>query len=84
MLLQFISVLALILSILGNILINCKKRLGFIVWIISNIFWLIVNFIGNTNYSQVLMYIIYVVINADGYLKWKKHEDSKDDCTAFN
>ncbi len=64
------SVISLILSLCGNILINHKKKIGFIVWILSNISWIIVNFMGDPNYPQILMYVVYLILNIIGYCRW--------------
>lgn len=42
----WVSALALIFSVVGNLLVNIKKRYGFLVWIISNIIWIAVNVMG--------------------------------------
>ena len=69
-----LSIIALILSLVGNILVNYKKKLGFIIWISSNVFWIVVNFIGEMNYPQVIMYLVYAVLNVQGYINWRKGE----------
>ena len=72
MLLQILSIIALLLSITGNLLINHKKKSGFIIWIVSNVFWITINFKSTPNYPQVLMYVVYMFINWDGFIKWKR------------
>ena len=67
-----LSIIALIFSLAGNILVNFKKKLGFIIWIISNVFWIVVNFIGDMNYPQVIMYLVYVGLNIQGYINWSR------------
>ena len=69
-----ISIIALILSLVGNVLVNYKRKLGFIIWISSNVFWIAVNFMGEMNYPQVIMYLIYVGLNLQGYINWRKSE----------
>lgn len=69
-----LSIIALVLSLLGNILVNYKKKLGFIIWISSNVFWIVVNFLGDVNYPQVIMYIVYAILNVQGYVNWRKSE----------
>ena len=69
-----LSIIALILSLVGNILVNYKKKLGFIIWISSNVFWIVINFLGDVNYPQVIMYLIYVCLNVQGYINWRKSE----------
>lgn len=73
-LLNAVSFCALLLSILGNLLVNCKRKSGFVVWIASNAFWVAVNFIGPTNWSQVVLFAIYTLLNAHGYIKWSKRQ----------
>jgi len=72
-----LSIIALILSLVGNILVNYKKKLGFIIWISSNVFWIIVNFIGEMNYPQVIMYLIYAGLNVQGYVNWSRKKEIK-------
>lgn len=68
-----LSVLALVMSLTGNIFINFKKRFGYIVWIVSNVLWIIINFTDHLNVSQVIMYLVYTVLNAQGYILWSKN-----------
>lgn len=72
MLLHVLSVLSLILSLAGNILVNYKKRYGFVVWIASNISWIVVNLVGYTNWPQIIMYIVYAVLNVQGFILWSR------------
>jgi len=75
----FLSIVALILSLVGNILVNYKNKTGFIIWILSNIFWIIINFLSEVNYPQVLMYLIYTTLNVQGLMLWKKKK-KKEEC----
>ena len=72
-----LSIIALILSLVGNILVNYKRKLGFIIWISSNVFWIVVNFLGDVNYPQVIMYIVYAILNVQGYINWSKSKEIK-------
>lgn len=72
-----LSIIALILSLIGNILVNYKKKLGFIIWIISNVFWIVVNFLGDVNYPQVIMYLVYAGLNVQGYINWSRKKEIK-------
>ena len=74
MLLNLLSFLALASSLCGNALVNYKRRIGFIVWIASNILWILVNLLGQTNWCQVLMFIAYMCLNAQGWLVWGRKE----------
>lgn len=67
-----LSILGSIFSLGGNILIALKKRSGWIAWIVGNIAWIAVNFLGEMNIPMVLMYVAYFVINIIGFVSWAK------------
>ena len=77
-LLQIFSIISLILSLSGNLLINHKRKIGFYIWIASDITWIIVNFLGKPNYPQILMYIVYMIINIEGIIRWSKNKNKKE------
>lgn len=63
------------LSLAGNVLINFKKKIGYIIWITSNVAWIAVNLISvQPNYPQIIMYLIYIGLNVQGYMYWRKHK----------
>ena len=68
------SFVALVLSLAGNALINFRKRIGFFVWILSNVAWIAVNMMGTPNWSQIAMFVVYTALNAHGWMKWGKIE----------
>jgi len=61
----------MIFSLGGNILIMEKKRVGWLAWIVGNILWIVINFIDVLNIPMVIMYVVYLIINIGGYIKWK-------------
>lgn len=67
-----ISTLALILSLVGNIYVNYQKRIGFVIWTLSNVVWIIVNFMSVLNIPQVVMYLVYMCLNIHGFIMWSK------------
>ena len=67
-----LSIIATILSLGGNILIAIKKRSGWLVWILGNIVWILINFLSVMNVPMVLMYVVYFILNIIGYINWKK------------
>lgn len=79
--LNTISNIALALSLGGNIFINYKKRIGYIIWIVGNFAWITVNFVsGFPNYQQIAMYLVYSVLNIHGFIKWgKANRDTNKD-----
>ena len=68
------SFVALVLSLAGNALINFRKRIGFFVWILSNVAWIAVNMMGTPNWSQIVMFVVYIVFNVHGWIAWGKIE----------
>ena len=67
-----LSIIGTILSLGGNIFIAKKNRIGWLIWLIGNVVWIAVNFLGNPNIPMVLMYVIYMIINIIGFMKWKE------------
>lgn len=67
-----LSIIGTILSLGGNIFIAKKNRIGFVLWFIGNVVWIAVNFFGNPNIPMILMYVVYMVINIVGFIKWGK------------
>ena len=70
----FVSILGAIFSLGGNVLIMLKKRSGWLMWIFGNICWILYNFLTNFNLPMVLMYLVYLIINIIGFIKWKDKE----------
>ncbi len=66
------SFVALVLSLAGNALINFRKRIGFFVWILSNVAWIAVNMMGTPNWSQIVMFVVYVALKVHGWVSWGK------------
>ena len=79
MLVSIISWSATALSLFGQILINNKKKAAFPVWIISNILWIVVNIIGTFNTANVVMYIVYTIMNFVGLWNWVRSEKREKD-----
>lgn len=69
-----VSILGSVFSLGGNVLIMLKKKSGWITWIIGNLLWILYNFLSEFNLPMVLMYVVYMVINIMGFLKWKRSE----------
>ena len=69
-----LSILGTIFSLGGNLLIIKKKKNGWLAWIVGNLLWILINFLGTMNIPMVIMYCVYLVINILGYIEWKKKE----------
>jgi hypothetical protein len=71
-LILILSILGTFFSLGGNILIILKKRIGWLAWILGNILWITVNLIGVCNWPMVLMYVVYLIINIFGFVRWRR------------
>ena len=67
-----LSLLAFCCTITGNLLINNRRRLGFVIWSIGDVLWIIIEFVCGINWFRFMMFFTYIIVNVDGYLKWKK------------
>ena len=76
-LVQSLGPIALILSLVGAFFNARKKIVGFYIWTLSNIFWILLNvhlyIQGNPEVvSQIIMFLIYSILNFYGIYQWKK------------
>lgn len=77
---NILSATALMLSIVGNLLINNKIRFGYVIWITSNTSWIIVNLLSpETNWFQTAMFAIFIALNVHGLFKWRLLSKNKND-----
>ena len=67
---QILSAAALVLSLSGNVLINRRVKSGFIVWMASNVAWIVVNVLEKPNWYMIAMFVVYILFNLHGWLNW--------------
>mgnify|MGYP001321331202 CR=1 FL=1 len=67
----FLSWIATILCILGNILVVVKKKNGFLIWFIGTGILLVLA-IMRKDWSQAILFTIYEIINIKGFFEWRK------------
>ena len=72
MIIQALSIIAMITGLGGNLLMAKKNILVYPVWILSNILWIVVGFLTYVNVSQMLMYSVYTIMQIYGWREWKK------------
>lgn len=65
---------AIVLSLLGNYLINKKNIFGFIVWIISNIIWIVGAIYANQP-QQAVLFMSYIILCFHGLYQWGKNKN---------
>jgi len=62
------------LGILGSILNIYKKKLGFIIWSIGNIGWMVLAIWIPPFRPQLPLWLVFTALNMVGYFKWRKDE----------
>ena len=72
MIVQALSIIAMLAGLGGNLLMAKKNILVYPVWILSNILWIIVGFLTYVNVSQMFMYSVYTIMQIYGWREWKK------------
>jgi nicotinamide riboside transporter PnuC len=68
---DFLAIILAILSITGAILNVLKVKWGFILWIVSNIGWVVVDWYTKF-YEQIPVWIVYTIISGWGFWSWSK------------
>ena len=66
------SIIATILSIVGQFGITHKKIWGLVLWIISDLAWIFVDAYIHPDYSQLSLYAFYALMNIYTIIVWKK------------
>lgn len=62
-----------VISLVGNYL-NCRKiRICFIIWILCNIGWMIYDLHGRI-YSRALLDLVQTAFSIYGYISWGKRD----------
>lgn len=68
-----IQIILTAISLFGNYL-NCRKvRMCFIVWIICNIGWAIID-IAAGSYSRAVLDIVQTLFSIYGFKEWARHD----------
>ena len=70
-----ISFLLAVISLIGNYFVNKQKIVGFYIWIAANILWAIL-FYYTKIYGSAILMLIYIVFCVHGILSWKKINES--------
>lgn len=70
-----IAYIVTVLSMIGTMANSHKKRWCFYIWLCTNAFWCIYNFIQG-QYAQGLLYVFNFAMAILGLIKWKPQERS--------
>lgn len=66
-----LEIIAMILSLVGNVFIIYKSKIGFAIWVIANTLWVI--FALNRkdkHYWMALLFILYIILAIIGWFRW--------------
>ena len=59
------------LSLAGNVLVIYKFKEGFLLWTVTNIGWIVVNYKAKI-YPEAFMFFVYLILSVQGWLVWNK------------
>lgn len=62
--------LAMALSLLGVYLLGNKKKIGFIIFAVSNLIWAGLGFTMMQSLGVAIGNLVFFVINTRGYIRW--------------
>lgn len=60
-------------SLVGGQLVINKNKIGYIIWIIVNLLW-IIYFFYKEIYSSSFLFLVYMLQSLYGYIKWNRNE----------
>jgi len=65
-----------IASIAGTTANACKKRWGFLIWMLTNTFWVIYD-VHFGLYAQAFLYVVNFVLAVTGFILWGKKKEKQ-------
>ena len=66
--------IAAVLCLIGIWLIGNKKKVGFLIYIVENLVWILFVYFAKVGYGLWFVCTIAIVINTRNYFKWRKDE----------
>lgn len=64
--------LAISLSLYGAYLLGNKLKVGFVVFAISNVFWIVLGVFFMASYGMAVGNFAFLLLNIRGYIHWNK------------
>lgn len=64
------------MALTGTILNSNRNKYGFILWFITNLFWVIVDFRAGL-YAQSALFFAYTLLAVSGLVTWTKKEKNE-------
>ena len=69
---EMVSVLGMLFSVAGNLLLAKKSSLGFWCFLAGNLMWILYSILFSFNLPMVIQYLIFSVINVYGIYEYGK------------
>lgn len=70
---EIITWIVSFLALMGTILNANMNKYGFILWFVTNLFWMIVDF-KSSLYAQSALFLAYTLLAIKGMVTWSKKE----------
>lgn len=64
--------LAMALSLYAAYLLGNKKKIGFVIFAVSNVFWIILGAFFMSSYGMAIGNFVFFLINVRGFIEWNK------------
>lgn len=64
--------LAIVLSLYAAYLLGNKQKFGFIIFAISNVFWILLGLVFMSSYGMAIGNFAFFLINVRGFIFWNK------------
>lgn len=73
----YIGYVFTVMAVLGTILNSRQSRWGFVLWIVSNGYFIMLNIIAGI-YLQALLFVFNLVMAIIGFIVWGKKKKEKE------
>ncbi len=73
MAINLLELLGMVFGIGGMIFNVYKSKWGYVVWIVSNLLWIVYAY-NTKQYFFLLQYIVFTIVLTWGFIKWNKEE----------
>lgn len=70
---EILTYVMMVIALIGSYLNAKQHREGFLLWMLTNGFWIIHN-LTVSEYAQAILYMANMVIAIMGFINWKKNK----------
>lgn len=73
---EILTYVMMVIALVGSYLNAKQRREGFLLWMITNGFWIIHN-LTVSEYAQAILYAANMVIAIMGFINWNKNKNGQ-------